>query len=92
MVIMRELRWVGAPEVRDTQLELLVTAREEQGHVPLDDEPVVAIPDLPVTVSDAPRHPLPDHLAPSAPNLQAVAVVLCFCVISHEPQEGDVDR
>ena len=73
------------------QLQLLpVTAREEQGHVPLDDEPVVAIPDLPVTVSDAPRHPLPDHLAPSAPNLQAVAVVLGLSVVAHEPEEGDV--
>jgi len=69
MVIMRELRWVGAPEVRDTQLELLVTAREEQGHVPLDDEPVVAIPDPPVTVNDAPGYPLADHLEPGAPRL-----------------------
>jgi hypothetical protein len=70
MVITRELWWVGAPEVMDTQLELLpVTAREEQGHVPLDDEPVVAIPDPPVTVNDAPGYPLADHLAPSAPRL-----------------------
>lgn len=76
----------------DTQLELLpVAAREEQGHVPLDDEPIVAVPDLPVAVPDAPGHPLPDHLAPRAPYLQAVAVVLRFRVVSHEPQEGDVD-
>jgi len=57
----------------DTELELLpVTGREKQGHVPLDDEPIVAILDPPVTVNDALGHLLGDHLAPGAPNLQAV--------------------
>lgn len=77
----------------DPQLELLpVPAREKQGHVPLDDQPVIAVTDLPVAVSDAPGHPLPDHLTPSSSHLQAVAVVLCFRIISHEPQKGNVDR
>jgi hypothetical protein len=68
MVITRELLRVEAPEVRDTQLELLpVTAREEQGHVPLDDEPVVAILDPPMTMNDALGYPLANHLAPGAP-------------------------
>jgi len=61
----------------DTQLELLpVTTYEEQGHVPLDDDPIIAIADLPMTVTHAPGHPLTDHLAPGAPNLQAVTIVL----------------
>jgi hypothetical protein len=77
----------------DPQFELLpFSTREEQGHVPLDDKPIIAIPDLPMAVSDAPGNPLPDHFAASASYLQAVAVVLCFQVITHEPQEGDVHR
>jgi hypothetical protein len=77
----------------DPQLELLpVTTGEEQGHVPLDDEPVVAVPDFPVAVSDATRDALPCHLAATASDLEAVAVVLGFNVVSHEPEEGDVHR
>ena len=75
----------------DPQLELLpVAAREEECHVALDDEPVVAVPDLPVAVPDAPRHALPCHLAPVPSNLQAVAVVLGLGVVAHETEEGDV--
>lgn len=77
----------------DPEFELLpVATREAQGHVPLDDEPVVAVSDFPVTVSDASRDTLPGHLAVDASNLQAVAVVLGFGVVSHESEEGDVDR
>jgi len=75
----------------DPQLELLpVATREEEGHVALDDEPVVAVPDLPVAVPDAPRHALPCHLAPVPSDLQAVAVVLGLGVVAHETEEGDV--
>jgi len=104
--VIRDLRWSGQHEEgyliillllpdspSDPQLELLpVPSREKQSHVPLDDQPVIAVTDLTVAVSDAPWHPLPDHLAPGASHLQAVAVVLCFCIISQESQEGNVDR
>jgi hypothetical protein len=77
----------------DPQFELLpVATREAQGHVPLDDEPVVAIPNFPVAISDASRDTLPGHLTINASNLQAVGVVLSFNIVSHEPEEGDVDR
>ena len=45
-----------------------------------------------MAVSDAPGNPLKDHLAPTTSYLQAVAVLLCFRIISHEPQESDVHR
>jgi hypothetical protein len=77
----------------DPQLELLpVATGEEQGHVPLDDEPVVAVPDFPVAVPDASRDALPCHLTATASHLEAVAVALGFGVVSHEPEEGDVHR
>lgn len=75
------------------QLELLsVPTGEAQSHVALDDEPVVAVPHFPVAIPDAPRDPLPGHLTVDASDLQAVGVVLGFGVVSHEPEEGDVDR
>jgi len=77
----------------DPQLQLLpVATREEQGHAPLNDEPVIAVPDLPVAVSDASRDALPCHLTTTASNLQAVAVILSFSIVAHEAEEGNVDR
>lgn len=77
----------------DPELQLLpVTTREEQRHVPLDDEAVVAVPHLPVAVADAPRGALPDHLPPIGTNLKAVAVVLRLVLVPHETEEGHVYR
>ena len=75
----------------DPQLELLpAAAREEERHVPVDDQPVEAVPHLPVAVPDAPRSALPCQL-PSAPaHLQAVPKALCLALLAHEPQEPHV--
>jgi len=75
----------------DPQLELLpAAAREEERHVPVDDQPVEAVPHLPVAVPDAPRSALPCQL-PSAPaHLQAVPKALCLALLAHEPQERHV--
>jgi hypothetical protein len=52
------------------QLQLLpVTAREEQRHVPLDDEAIMAVTDLAVAVTDASRSTFPHHLPPVTTNL-----------------------
>lgn len=45
-----------------------------------------------MAISDAPRDALPCHLTATASDLKAVAVVLSFSVVAHEPEEGDVDR
>ena len=77
----------------DPQLQLLpVTTGEEQRHVPLDDEAVMAVPRLPVAVADAPRGALPYHLPAISTHLKAVAVVLRLVLVSHETKEGHVYR
>jgi hypothetical protein len=73
------------------QLELLpVAAGEEEGHVPVDDEAVEAVPDLLVAVPDAPGDALPCQLPPVPAHLQAVAEVPGLAVLAHEPQERHV--
>jgi len=77
----------------DTELQLLsVATGEEQRHVPLDDEAVVAVPHLPVAVADAPGGALPDHIPPVGADLEAVAVVLRLVLVPHEMEEGHVYR
>ena len=77
----------------DPELQLLpVATGEEQRHVPLDDEAVVAVPHLPVAVADAPGGALPDHLPPVGADLEAVAVVLRLVLVPHETEEGHVYR
>jgi hypothetical protein len=77
----------------DPELELLpVTAGEEEGHVPLDDEPIMAVPHLPVAVTDAPGGALPYHLPAIGTDLQAVAVVLCIVLVPHETEKCHVHR
>jgi len=75
----------------DPELQLLpVATREEQRHVPLDDEAVVAVTHLPVAVADAPWGAFPDHLPPVGADLEAVAVVLRLVLVPHETEEGHV--
>jgi len=75
----------------DPELQLLpITTGEEQGHVPLDDEAVMAVPHLPVAVADAPGGALPNHLPAIGTHLKAVAVVLRLVLVSHETKEGHV--
>jgi len=69
---------------------LLVPTREEESHVPLDDEPIVAVPNLPVAIPDAPWVPFPYKFPSIPPNLEAVAVVSGLILIAHETQEGHV--
>jgi hypothetical protein len=77
----------------DPQLELLpAAAREEERHVPVDDEPVEAVPHLPVAVPDAPRRALPRQLPPAPAHLQAVPEPLRLALLAHEPQERHVHR
>lgn len=75
-----------------SQLQLLpVATGEEQGHVAVDDQPVIAISNLPVAIPDASRHPLPYQFPAIATHLQAVAEVLCLVVLTHESQECHVN-
>ena len=77
---------------RNSQLQLLpVSTGEEKCHVPLDDEPVVAVPNLPVAISDAPWSTLPYELPSIRPNLKTVTVVLCLSFIAHETEECHVN-
>lgn len=77
----------------DSQLELLpVAAREEEGHLSVDDQAVVAVPHRPVAVPDAPRRALPRQLPSFPAHLQAVAEALCLALLAHEPQERHVHR
>jgi len=75
----------------DPQLELLPAAtREEKHHVPVDDQPIKAVPHLPVAVPDAPRRALPCQLPPAPAHLQAVPKALRLALLAHEPQERHV--
>jgi hypothetical protein len=75
----------------DPQLELLpVAAGEEKGHLPVNDQPVVAVPHSPVAVPDASWRALPCQLPPLPAHLQAVAEALCLALLTHEPQECHV--
>ena len=52
----------------------------------------MAVSDLLVAIPDAPRVSLPDKLSVISSNLEAVTVVLCFCLIPHETQKRHVNR
>lgn len=68
-----------------SQLQLLpVATGKEEGHVPVDDQPIVAISDLPVIVSYAPRHSLPCKFSAIATHLKAVAEVPCLAVFAEK--------
>lgn len=70
----------------DTKLQLLsVTTREEESHVSMDNQTIVAISNLPVTISNAPRHPLPGKFSAIATHFQAVAEVPCFAIFPKKP-------
>lgn len=76
-----------------TQLELLpAAAGEEDCHVPMDDQPVEAVPHFPVAVSDAPWRTLPCQLSSTPAHLQAVTKALRLALLAHEPQERHVHR
>ena len=50
----------------------------------------MAVPDLPVTVSNAAGSALPYHLPSICPNLKAIAVVPSIIFIAHKPEESHV--
>lgn len=52
----------------------------------------MAVSDLLVAIPNAPRVAFPDKLSAISPNLEAVAVVTSFCLVSHETEKGHVDR
>lgn len=69
---------------------LLVPTGEEEGHVPLDYEPIVAISHLPVAIPDTSWGTFPNKFPAIPPNLEAVAVVSSIIFVAHEPQECHV--
>lgn len=76
----------------DPQLQLLsVAPREEQRHVPLDDEAIMAVPHLPVAVPDTSGGALPYHFPAICADLKAVAIVPCLIFITHETEKGHID-
>jgi hypothetical protein len=75
------------------KLQLLpVTPREEQCHVPLDDEAIMAVPNLAVAVTDASWRAFPYHFSPITTNLETIGIVPCFIFIPHKTQESHVNR
>lgn len=75
----------------DTQLQLLAfPTREEKRHVSLDYEAIMAVSYFPMTIPDASRGAFPDHSPATGPNLDAIAVGLCFILIPHETDERHV--
>lgn len=77
----------------DSELELFpVSAGEEESHVSLNYESVVAVSHFPVAVSDASRRSLPYQLPTVSADLEAVAIVPSLVLVSHEPQERHIHR
>lgn len=89
--------WVGVllllPDAAShPQFQLFpLPAGEEECHVPLDYEAVVAVTHFAVAVPDAPGCALPYHLPAIGTNLKAIAVVPCVILIAHEAEECHVD-
>lgn len=76
----------------DSELELLTVATgEEESHLPVDYEAVMAVTHLPVAIPDTSWHPLPYQLPTVATNLQAVTVALRILIFPHKPKECHVD-
>lgn len=68
------------------QLQLLaVSTGEEQSHVPLNDEPVMTVPNFPMTVPDAPGDTLPAELPTIGSHFEAVTEIFGLIVVAHEP-------
>lgn len=63
---------------------LPVTAREEESHVPLNDQTVKTVANLAVTIPNCSRHPLPCHLPSVSAYLETVGIVLCVIIIAHK--------
>jgi hypothetical protein len=76
----------------DSEIELLTTAtREEESHLSMDYEAIMAVTHLPVAIPDTSWHPLPYQLSTIATNLQAVTITLGILIFPHEPKECHVD-
>lgn len=77
----------------DAKFELFpISSREEKGHVALNNETIMTISDLPVTISNASWCALPDELPAISSNLQAIAVVPSFCLITHKTKKCHINR
>lgn len=70
----------------------LVASREEECHVPLDDESVVAIPNRSVTVPYASWGTLPSKFAAIPTNFQTVGVVSSIGLVTHISQKSHIYR
>lgn len=71
-----------------SQLQLLpVAAREEERHITMNDQTIIAVPYLPMAVSDASWDPLPYQFPAIATHFKTVTVVLCLIILTHESQE-----
>lgn len=76
----------------DTQLKLFpVATREEQCHVPLNYEAIMAITDFPMAVTDTARGAFPCELPAVGPNLKAVTEIPRLILIAHEAKECHVN-
>lgn len=77
----------------NSQLQLLpVPTGEEKCHVSLDNETIMAVPDLSMAIPDAPWSTLPYEFPSICTNLQAVTIVPCFILITHETKECHIYR
>ena len=78
---------------RHPQLQLLpLPAGEEERHIALDYEAVMAVAHFAVAVPDAPGRALPYHLPAIGTHLKAIAVVPRVVLVAHEAEECHVDR
>lgn len=95
--------WYTHPSIRillffpysssNSELKLLpIPTREKQGHISLDDETIMAIPDLTVAIPDTPWSTLPNEFPAIRPNFQAIAIVPSLILVPHETKECHVNR
>jgi hypothetical protein len=77
----------------NSQLQLLsIPTWEEESHVSLDNETIMAVPDLSVTISDTSWGTLPYEFPTICANLKAITIVPSLILIAHETEECHVNR
>lgn len=77
----------------NSQLQLFsIPTREEESHVSLDNETIMAVPDLLVAISNTSWGTLPYEFPPICPDLKAITIVPSLILVTHETEECHVNR
>ncbi len=77
----------------NSQLQFFsIPTREEESHISLDNETIMAVPYLLVAISDTSCGALPYEFPPICPNLKAITIVPSLILVTHETEECHVNR